>query len=439
MRGNKIAFTRTRLAIVVAIGLIDLAAVSPTCAKLPDIAPAQLIEAVKLGDSLHRNVDCKYIVDEQFNKALSEKHGRPLKRNLQIHWRREGIREYIDVTQNDGRLILGKPSRFVMAHTGEERKQWQPNENTGDIFNKPYAHAWPVPIDFGMTLFKRDKKLGESLGDCKITTLKQEEWQGHECYFVQAIQPDGAKAEVWIDPAIGWRARRARYWGPDGIIWYEVSGEFKDCGNGAWFPVEGEFRLYGNDPSSGERIVGIERKLKVEQVKVNADLTEEDFDIQFPPGTRVYDHDRAVGYVVGMPSVRLTGKPLPDMKQFAVGSDPNQTTGKMVLVCFFDMNQRPSRNCVTELAKQAEQLKQKGVTVVAVQASKVDQSELDEWVKKSNIPFPVGMIQGDEEKTRSNWGVKALPWLILTDKKHIVRAEGLSLTDLDAKIAEIQP
>ena len=120
---------------------------------------------------------------------------------------------------------------------------------------------------------------------------------------MQAIQSDGAKVEVWIDPEIGWRARRARYWGPDGLIWYEASAEFKDCGNGAWFPLEGEFRLYGLDPSSGERVVGIERRLKVEQVKVNGDLTQEDFDIQFPPGTWVYDHIYGIGYVVGITSL----------------------------------------------------------------------------------------------------------------------------------------
>jgi peroxiredoxin len=105
-----------------------------------------------------------------------------------------------------------------------------------------------------------------------------------------------------------------------------------------------------------------------------------------------------------------------------------------MLVCFFDMEQRPSRHCLTQLAKQANQLKQKGVTVVAVQAAKVHEDKLNEWAKKNNIPFPVGSIEGDEEKARFAWGVKSLPWLILTDNKHIVRAEGFGLTELDGKI-----
>ena len=87
-----------------------------------------------------------------------------------------------------------------------------------------------------------------------------------------------------------------------------------------------------------------------------------------------------------------------------------------------------------QLAKQAEQLKQKGVTVVAIQASKVDEKKLNEWVKKNNISFPVGMIHGDEEKTRFAWGVKSHPWLILTDAKHVVTAEGFTINELEEKI-----
>jgi translation elongation factor EF-1beta len=100
------------------------------------------------------------------------------------------------------------------------------------------------------------------------------------------------------------------------------------------------------------------------------------------------------------------------------------------------MNQRPSRNCITRLAKRAEQLTQKGIVVAAIQFSKIDQNALNEWIKKYNIPFPVGVVQGDAEKAHFNWGVKSLPWLILTDSKHVVRAEGFGLDELEEKIRE---
>ena len=44
------------------------------------------------------------------------------------------------------------------------------------------------------------------------------------------------------------------------------------------------------------------------------------------------------------------------------------------------------------------------------------------------------MVQGDVEKIRFAWGVRSLPWLVLTDRNHIVIAEDFPLTELDEKI-----
>jgi len=133
----------------------------------------------------------------------------------------------------------------------------------------------------------------------------------------------------------------------------------------------------------------------------------------------------------------LIGKPLPSLDNIKTEFNLKQAEGKQILLCLWDMEQRPSRNCIRELAKQAEQLKQSGVTVVAIQASKVDENMLNEWVKKQNIRFPIGMIQAEEENTCIDWGVRSLPWLILTDREHIVEAEGLALGELDEKLKQI--
>jgi len=148
---------------------------------------------------------------------------------------------------------------------------------------------------------------------------------------------------------------------------------------------------------------------------------------------RIVASDRSSGSVPKQPP-SLIGKPLPDLDGLEIGLAPADTENKIMLICFWDMQQRPSRNCITQLTKQAEQLKEKGLAVVAVHAAKVDKNTLDEWVKKSNIPFPVGMIQDDEEKTRFNWGVKSLPWLILTDREHVIQAEGFGIDELNDKI-----
>lgn len=131
----------------------------------------------------------------------------------------------------------------------------------------------------------------------------------------------------------------------------------------------------------------------------------------------------------------LIGRPLPKLDNMKTEFNLKQAEGKAVLVCFLDINEQPSQHCIEQLVKQAEQFEQKEIIIVAIQASKVEQKVLEEWAKKHNVPFPVGMIEDEVEKTRFAWGVRAQPWLILTDKEHIVRAE-VGLSELDQKIKE---
>jgi hypothetical protein len=128
------------------------------------------------------------------------------------------------------------------------------------------------------------------------------------------------------------------------------------------------------------------------------------------------------------------GNPLPDIKDLKIELSLDDANNKGLLVCFFDIQQRPSRNCLKQLSEKAGELKEKDIVVVAIQASRLDEKTLDDWIKQNNILFPVGMIRADEEKTRIAWGVRSLSWLILTDKQHIVRAEGFALEELDEKI-----
>ncbi len=152
--------------------------------------------------------------------------------------------------------------------------------------------------------------------------------------------------------------------------------------------------------------------------------------------------DRNVKIILGQegvhrPHVSLLNKSLPDLKDFQIEISSADAEDKMILACFFDMEQRPSRNCIMRLAKQAEQLKQQGIIIVAIQASNIDENTLNDWVKKYNIPFTVGMVQGNVEKSRFAWGVKSLPWLILTNRKHVVRSEGFSVTELGDKLKQV--
>lgn len=129
----------------------------------------------------------------------------------------------------------------------------------------------------------------------------------------------------------------------------------------------------------------------------------------------------------------LLGTPLPELKCIDIPLE--QVPDTSLLICFFDMNQRPSRHCLMQLVKQAGAFKKKEAVVVAVQVSQIDEKTINEWAKKNSIPFPIGTIKNNEEKKICfTWGVKSLPWLILTDKEHVVIAEGFGLDELEDKI-----
>jgi protocatechuate 3,4-dioxygenase beta subunit len=132
----------------------------------------------------------------------------------------------------------------------------------------------------------------------------------------------------------------------------------------------------------------------------------------------------------------LLGKPLPAWRDL-IDLDPEQAKGKPILLCFFDMSQRPSRHCIDALTKQAEALRLKGVIVAAVQVGATDDDAWNAWIKERGEKYPLGQVRKDVEKVKLAWGVQSLPWLILTDKGHIVRAEGFGVTELGDRIKEV--
>lgn len=201
----------------------------------------------------------------------------------------------------------------------------------------------------------------------------------------------------------------------------------------------------GNGKNNNTFIFAKKRVLTLKNISAPK-LTEQDsFKIKFPEGTRVWVKDgdyqfyaKGDGQIPPKYPPSLINKALPDFNDMALHMSPSEIQNRKVIVCFFDYEQRPSRNGILELSKRVQELKATDVEVIAVQASKTEKKTLDEWFKENNISIPVGMIENNEEQTRFNWGVRALPWLILTDKNHIVTAEGFSINELDEKIKLIK-
>ena len=131
----------------------------------------------------------------------------------------------------------------------------------------------------------------------------------------------------------------------------------------------------------------------------------------------------------------LIGKPLPELEKMGIELPPSASE-KMILVCLWDMQQRPSRSYIRELAKKADELAEEDVVVACVQVADIDDKVVNEWVKENKITFAIGRSAAEEGKSTFDWGVKSMPWLILTDRRHIVASEGFALSDLDEQILQ---
>ncbi|MEJ2703133.1 MAG: hypothetical protein P8Z79_11890 [Sedimentisphaerales bacterium] len=231
---------------------------------------------------------------------------------------------------------------------------------------------------------------------------------------------------------------RKEWINPDFVFEYWTL-DYKQVAPGCWMPMTQGYSMPGHNPDTEQHYVRAVRDVRIVEARVNDKLSDELFQMKFEEGLTVIDHRSGksvvYNYVPTLPS--LIGHPFPEMDGLGIDIAPGGVDNKAMLLCFFDMNQRPSRHCIVQLAEQMEQLEEKSVAIVAVQVSEVDENVLNEWVKKNKVPFPIGMVQGDEKGIRLAWGVKSLPWLILADSEQVVRAEGFELIELAARIEEI--
>ena len=128
------------------------------------------------------------------------------------------------------------------------------------------------------------------------------------------------------------------------------------------------------------------------------------------------------------------GRSVGDLREVGVMCDPNEFRDKSLLVCFIDVGQRPSRNLAQQLSKREAELKEKGVSVFLVQAEPAGPDTLSQWTQSSGVSTPIYCVPGDAGQVRNAWNAQSLPWLILTDRDHVVRAEGFGLEDLDRRL-----
>jgi hypothetical protein len=284
-------------------------------------------------------------------------------------------------------------------------------------------------------------------------------------YIIDAVTQHG-KYVLWIDPERGYNIVKAQFLQGEGDLdWnYEPlsKGEsgHKSLMNvrleeidGLWIPVEADCE----SKRTGTNASHFKTHIKRTEVKLNpefgpdafkaddiADWAQVDLRGSYAEDRRSYYYwhegqvvdyqSRVVEYKVkrsGEPI--LVGKPLPAWETLGLDIDEGELEGKRILVFIGDMNKTPymSWNLVEDLADRYEKLKEKGIITVVVQVPKLPAGTLKEWEKewRSNVPFPFKVNMADEAvvKARKEWGVRYLPWLILTDTEHVVTAEGFCL------------
>jgi hypothetical protein len=211
--------------------------------------------------------------------------------------------------------------------------------------------------------------------------------------------------------------------------------DYQEIQPGCWLPMTQGCKVYRKD-NFGQPRIETHSDLKIVDARINDSLPDELFRMDIKEGAMVADSrsGRTKMYTYKSQPPDMVGKALPECEDIGAGLVPTQAKNGRMLICFWDMQQRPSRHYIKRLAEQASNLTDKGITVLCVHASEIDEKTLNEWMRDYNIPFTPKIITQDTEKIRFAWGVKSLPWLILTDQKHIVEANGFSMAELDERI-----
>jgi hypothetical protein len=143
-----------------------------------------------------------------------------------------------------------------------------------------------------------------------------------------------------------------------------------------------------------------------------------------------------VGFAARRDPPALQPQPSAPLAVLDTDVKPETLAGKKVLVCFFDMNQRPSRRLVQDLAAEAKLLEQNNLPVLLIQAGEADKAAVQKWLRASGVPFAAGTTAPAMPKLLEDWTVQALPWLVLLDESRVIRATGFDLEQLDQSLKD---
>jgi len=133
-------------------------------------------------------------------------------------------------------------------------------------------------------------------------------------------------------------------------------------------------------------------------------------------------------------AVSLVGRPLPDLSALGLTPAPDPAAAKPLLICFIDMDSRPSRRILSDLAARKDDFQARGITVALINAGSSDIALVRDWAAANASSYSTGAISAKPQDVLTAWGASGLPWLVLADKDHVVRAAGAALADIDQEL-----
>ncbi len=152
-----------------------------------------------------------------------------------------------------------------------------------------------------------------------------------------------------------------------------------------------------------------------------------------------------------VPPDSLVGGPLPDLRTLETGFDARRIRNRKVLVVFVDYRKRASQIAIRHLQRVSRELTRQNVTVVCVQVARVDDDELRRWKEQNEISLSMEVLPGHGVQAgiplrqdssgilstlRQRWGVRSLPWVILTDEHQQIVASGVNIGRVLALLQE---
>ena len=269
-------------------------------------------------------------------------------------------REYVAL-EKSGMLIRGMIGRntetmnHLKIYMFLNRKRLEKENASG-----PFKIYW---IEDPNSKPELSRTLGSAISKSIVSVLpKLEPVAGQLCHVVEITYKGNTSSRIWLAHEKGMLPLKyQRYRDNKPFLELEVTqiASVKTNRGKMWYPLKAH-------RTQDSRILGrLKYELTTHGFLPNVKVEGNAFRFDFPEGTRIVDMVRGVqGIVLPEEPPSLVDKDLPSLKDFNLKLDPQQSVDEMILVRFFDMNQRPSRNYIRQLAIYAEQFKQKGVSIL---------------------------------------------------------------------------